>query len=262
MRKYLKIFKLQLVNQILSYSIFKGDAILLIVSDTFGLIFSVIFFKALYSNIDSIGTWNYESTLLLVGIANFADSLYRLLFEKNVRRISALVRKGTLDYALIKPIDVQFFLCVGRFKFQTLSSLLFSILVIFHAMKLLQLRINVFNVIVFIILLITGVSLRYIFSLYSSIISFYTTRVSAFYSLQMEIFKYAEYPFDVFRGLIERIFFTFIFPIVMIANAPAIVIIQNRNYWLILSVFISVVHFYLSRILLFASINKYQSAGG
>ncbi|GEM_PF-6858116 len=262
MKRYLKIFRLQLVNQIVSYSIFKGDTILLLISDTFGLIFSVIFFKALYNNIHAIGAWNYESTLLLVGIANFVDSFYRFLFEKNVRRISALVRKGTLDYALIKPIDIQFYLSTGRFNFQTLSSLLLSILIILHAVKLLRLAINVFNVIVFIVLLMVGISLRYVFSLYSSIISFYTTRVSAFHSLQAEIFKYAEYPLDVFRGLTERIFFTLMFPIILIANAPAIAIIQNRNYLVILSIFISAVHFYLSRALLFASLNKYQSAGG
>lgn len=258
---YLKLIRRYFLNQLSSFTIFLEDTILLMVSDLFGLAFSIVFFKAIFSHVETIGSWNYPSVLLLVGSANLVDSLYRFFFERGVQSIPRLVRKGTLDYALLKPIDPQFYLSFGKFNFEAISSILLSTYIVIISAKSLSIGFG-WNWFIYILLLIISVCLRYSFALYSSVLSFYITDVTAFYALQSEFFRYSQYPYDVFKKVLERVFFTFLIPIIVIANVPSLTLFKAKEFIILVGPIIALLHVILARVLFFKSINKYQSAGG
>ncbi len=258
--RYLKLVKRYFLNQLSSFAVFLEDTILLMISDLFGLVFSIVFFKAIFSYVEAIGSWNYPSVLLLVGSANLVDSLYRFFFERGVQSIPRLVRRGTLDYALLKPIDPQFYLSFGKFNFETISSIFVSFYIVAISAK--SLGLGGWNWFFYFLLLIISVCLRYSFALYSSVLSFYITDVTAFYALQSEFFRYSQYPYDVFKRVFEKVFFTFLIPIVVVANVPSLTLLKAKEFIIFVGPLVALLHVILARVLFLKSLNKYQSAGG
>jgi len=262
LRKYLRVIKRSLYYGLRALSIFKASFILSLLGDTFALLFSIVFFKAIYLRIENIGGWDYASVLFLLGTAQLIDGLYRFFFEKGIKKIPALIRKGTLDYALIKPLDPQFFLSFLDYNFQAISSVLIALYIIIYAAQKLSLKPNILAILLYLLSVINGVLILYAFAFYTVILSFKVTRVDALYALQREFFKYSNYPVSIFKNFLERLFFVFVIPVGIVANAPSLSVIFKKHALFFLAFLIALVHLLISRVLFIRSIKKYQSAGG
>ncbi len=65
-----------------------------IAGDLAWLLFSVVFFGSIYAHTGGIGGWSWSGVLALIGTAHVANGLYAALFESNVRRLSAGVKRA------------------------------------------------------------------------------------------------------------------------------------------------------------------------
>src|SRR4030065_381872 len=81
------------------------------------------FYLLIFQYTDRIGTtasgspdrWKYQFFLFL-STTLLINSLIRGLFLANAVEFSEQIRTGTLDFALLKPIDTQFLISLGRIE--------------------------------------------------------------------------------------------------------------------------------------------------
>lgn len=204
---------------------FRGNFITLIAGNLLRLGISILFFGVIFLHIPTIGGWDIHTTLLLVAVNQLIHSLYYAFFATNIREISEYVREGTLDFILVKPIDPQFFTTFRYVSFADMFSLLFPLLIIFYLVGTGNITFTLPILMLFLLLLLCGVAIRYAIGVVVMTLSFWVTEIHALYALYSEFFTLSGYPAVIFRGG-WQFFFTFIIPIIVVANFPVMVVTQ------------------------------------
>ncbi|NIA22701.1 MAG: hypothetical protein GWP03_00815 [Proteobacteria bacterium] len=225
-------------------------------------LFTIIFFKIIYSHVSSIGGWNFYQTLYLIGINQIIIYIYQGLFLRNFSNFSLLVRKGELDHLLLKPIDLQFISTLRNIDIRAFFLLPFPIILIFYSTSHLQLNLSFSSYFLLLFLIFLGLLLRYIIGFFIVIFAIWMGNVSSLSALQNEFLKYAGYPASIYKGA-SAIIFTYIIPIVLIANLPAGVILgklKNPAEMVIYTILFTLIVFFLVRIFFYKAIKYYSSA--
>jgi len=204
---------------------FRGNFVIQIAGNLLRLGITILFFGVIFLHAPTIGGWDIHTTLLLVAVNELINNLYRTFFSINITRISEYVREGTLDFILVKPIDPQFFTTLRYVSFSALFSLVFPLLIIFYLVAAGNITFSLPIFALFLLLLLCGVAIRYAFGLAVMTLSFWVTEVEALHGLYSEFFSLSGYPAVIFRGG-WQFFFTFIIPIIVVANFPVMVVTQ------------------------------------
>lgn len=241
--------------------IFKSDFFLKIISHLLWFLFSIIFFRIIYLHTPQIGGWNLYQTLCLLSVNQIVISLYESFFARNIRNFQNYIEDGSFDHFIIKPVDLQFFVSTRFINFNSIFSLPLSVFLLIYSLKNLNLDLNFIDVSIFIFLLLIGISIRYIFGFLIMTLSFYFVRIHSLYALHNEFLRYSGYPSSIYPKF-AQFFFTFIIPIIVIANFPAMRLMKFclSPKIIFYSLFFVLFLFILSRKFFYYSIKKYVSA--
>jgi len=204
---------------------FRGNCLIKMAGNLLRLAITMVFFQVLFLHTPTIGGWDIHSTLLLVAVNQMVNGLYNAFFSTNITRIPDYVREGTLDFVLVKPIDPQFLTTLRYVNFSALFSLVFPLLIIFYLVAAGSIAVSLSAFALSLLLLSCGVAIRYALGLAVMTLSFWATETYALHSLYTDFFSLSGYPAVIFRGG-WQIFFTFIVPVIVVANFPVMALMQ------------------------------------
>ncbi len=258
--KYVRLVRLLLKQNFLRELNFRGNFFLAVGTNALWFLIAIIFFGAIYLQSPSIGGWSMDETLMLLSVSEIVHLLYKGLLGKGVSRIPDLVRTGRLDHLLLKPVDSQFLVSFYRVDYYSLISLIFPLALFFRSLERLTISLTVGQIFAALALIFGSVFILYSVSLFIVSLSFWLTQVYALHALFQEVFSLSNYPESIYSGLL-RIAFTFVFPIVIIANYPASFILHKHIGVLWLPVLFAVcVWGLLARRLWFYGLRHYSGA--
>ncbi|MCI2424972.1 ABC-2 family transporter protein [Candidatus Acetothermia bacterium] len=223
--RYLKLWVFFLKNCLLREMEFRGNFVIEIGGNLLRLGITILFFQVIFLHTPTIGGWDIHITLLLVAVNQLINNLYNAFFRANIYQISEYVREGTLDFILVKPIDPQFFTTLRYVSFSALFSLVFPLLIIFYLATAGKITFSLPIFSLFLLLLLCGVAIRYAIGVAVMTLSFWVTEAYALHGLYSEFFSLSGYPAVIFRGG-WQFFFTFIIPIIVVANFPVMAVTQ------------------------------------
>lgn len=204
---------------------FRGNCLIKVAGNLLRLAITMVFFQVLFLHTPTIGGWDIHSTLLLVAVNQMVNGLYNAFFSTNITRIPDYVREGTLDFVLVKPIDPQFLTTLRYVNFSALFSLVFPLLIIFYLVAAGSIAVSLSAFALSLLLLSCGVAIRYALGLAVMTLSFWATETYALHSLYTDFFSLSGYPAVIFHGG-WQIFFTFIVPVIVVANFPVMALMQ------------------------------------
>jgi ABC-2 type transport system permease protein len=171
---------------------------------------------------------------VVVGLFQVFSGLIEALLRPNIQAIIEHIRKGTLDFILLKPVDSQFFVSTRQFVFWKLLDMLIGFAVIIYALLRLQIVPSPGSVALFGLMLILGAIMLY--SVWIALITsaFWFVRVDNISELVYSFFEAGRFPVGVFRGVV-RFALTFVVPIAFMTTFPAAVLLDKldwRYLWL------------------------------
>lgn len=238
---------------------FRANFIFRILGNLLSFSISIIFFRIIYLNAPSIGGWNLYQTLILVSTCQIINSLHSALFG-GISRLNDYVESGGLDLVLLKPLDPQFLISLRYIDFQSLLSLVFPIALILYIASLGKISFNPLHLTLFLLLLISGLLLRYALGFLVMASCLWVVRADALYALYNYIASLAQYPISIYQGGV-RVFFTLVIPIIVIANFPALSLIGEVSFkFVLLALLVTFFFFYLSRFVFTLGLRFYTSA--
>jgi ABC-2 type transport system permease protein len=231
--KYLKLTFVLLKQSLMRELAFRGNFLLAISTNLLWFLISIVFFRAIYLHVASINNWTVEETMLLVAVSESVHLLYKGFSGKSISSIPNLIRSGSLDHLLLKPVDSQFLVSLRRVDYYSLISLIFPFTLLIYSMRMLDVSVYIPHILTFALFLLAGVFVLYCIGLSIVSLAFWLTQVYALYALFQEVFSLSMYPESIFQGA-TRLFFAFVVPILIIANYPTLAIIGKdiRNLWL------------------------------
>lgn len=236
-RIFFSNFKISLLNEMAH----RINFIMRFASDSTYFFVYFIFYTVIYSYVPNINGWGKFEILILMGTFHIIISLFLAFYFPNLLQIPNLVKSGSLDGILIKPIDSQFLLSTQITDFGSLVNVFLGIAIIIFSIFQLGIQITIPIMIFFIYYIFIGVYILYnvLFILLSTI--FWVQDSSWSISFFMTFNSFADKPLNIYKGSIYR-FLTFIFPIGLVANVPAGIVLRKEiNYmgiWIIIAAFI------------------------
>ncbi len=240
---------------------FKSNFLLWIVVEALWFALQLSYFAVIYSHTDSIAGWTKWEVVLLIGTAQFIQQLFTALFLTNVTDLSELIRTGKLDFLLLLPVNTRFLISLRKVDLGGFINAGMALVVVGYSCHQLRIEPTWSQLLGFLTLSAAGVCIHYALVLILAVSAFWTVRSQGVVWCYYNLFNIARMPQSAFQGSF-KIIFTFALPMLLIANVPAKLLLQNLGSALpmALLLFITGVWCVLSEILWRFSLRHYTSA--
>jgi ABC-2 type transport system permease protein len=172
------------------------------------------------------------------------------------------IRKGTLDFVLIKPADAQFLVSTARFLPWRCVNMVTALGVFAWGFRLLGRGPTALDVALSAVTIGAAVAILYSLWIITVASAFYFVRIDNLSQLFSAVFDAARWPADVFRGAL-RVVFTFVLPLAVMTTTPAEALLGHlRPATFVGALAGAVLALIASRLVWTRSIARYTSAGG
>lgn len=262
LRRYFSIYAALWRNSVTREMQFKTNFLLWIVVELLWFALQLAFMGVLYSQTESIGGWTRWQVIMLAGVSNFIQQMFTALFLTNVNDLSEHVRTGKLDFMLLLPVNARFLISLRKVDLGSFINSACALAVMFYAGRKLDLHPGPFEVIGFLLLAAAGISIHYSIMFLLATIAFSTVRAQGILTGYYNLFNVARLPDGAFKKGAFKIVFTFVLPMLLVANVPARALLGSllTPAPVALMIFMSAVCFLVSEWFWRWSLKRYTSA--
>ena len=181
---------------------------------------SLVPLLVVYGTRDAVAGWSFDEALVVMGWFTLVKGVLEGGVNPSLTQVVEHIRKGTLDFVLLKPADAQFLVSTARFEPWRIVDVVGGLVIFavaFHRMG----RVPSLGALgASVVLLACATVLLY--SLWIVVVSaaFFVVKVDNLSFLFISIYDAARWPSSVFRGAL-RIVFTFVVPLALLTTFPA-----------------------------------------
>ena len=211
---------------------------------------------------ETVVGWTFEEALLVVGWFTLLQAVLEGAINPSLTGVVEHIRKGTLDFILLKPADAQFLLSTAKFQPWRATNALAALAIFVFAFRRMGEAPTLSGLALALALLVVAVVLLYSMWILTVSAAFFVVRIDNLTYLFGAIFDAARWPASVFRGVIAFVF-TFVIPLALMTTYPALALLDRLEpATLGLALVIAAVFATTSRLVWLRALGRYTSAGG
>ncbi len=173
-----------------------------------------------FSYTQELGGWSRPELLMVMGIYILMGGAIAAFIQPNMNRLLSEIERGTLDFALMKPVDSQVMVSLREFSLWSLTDVIVGLVVVGVAITQLQRQVGLWQALSFVAALIIGGSLVYCFWLIVTSIAFWVIRLNDFVMVFQAIYAAGRWPVGIYPDWL-RIGLTFLVPVAFAVTVPA-----------------------------------------
>ncbi len=151
-----------------------------------------------FAHTATLGGWERDEVLALVGIYFLVGGVMRLLIQPSIERLIEAVREGTLDFTLTKPEDAQLLVSVQRVEIWSLTDVLLGLGVLAVALVRMGTGMRVWQSAAFAAALLAGVVIVYSFWLLLATFSFWFVKVENILVIFQSMYEAGRWPVSLY----------------------------------------------------------------
>jgi ABC-2 type transport system permease protein len=209
-----------------------------------------------------VAGWSFPESLMVMGWFTFLQGVLEGAINPSLTTVVEHVRKGTLDFVLMKPADAQFLVSTARFAVWRSVNMVTALVIFAWGFWLLGRPPALASVALALVSLLSAVAVLYSLWIVTASAAFYVVRIDNLSYLFNAVFDAARWPASIFRGT-TRFIFTFVVPLALMTTYPAEALLGTlRTSTLVASLGGAAISLVLSRAVWTASVARYTSAGG
>ena len=173
-----------------------------------------------YTHTDSLGGWSRPELLTVMGVHILIGGFIRSLVLPNMIRLMEGIEQGTLDYALVRPVDSQLLVSIREFSLWSLVDVLTGLGVIVWSFTQLGPVVGVVHAIGFVLVVACGMAIIYCVWLSITTITFKVVRFDPMIKMLDGIYQAGRWPVTIYPGWL-RVGLTVIVPLAFAVTVPA-----------------------------------------
>lgn len=260
--RYARLLVMQLRASLLLALQYRAEFLLDGFVEVFWMVPAIVPLAVVFRARPHLGDWSFGEALMVVGWFTFLQGVLEGVINPSLVTVVDHIRKGTLDFVLLKPADAQFLVSTARFQpwqcvnvFTAVGIFVWGFMVLGRAPALADVGVA------------TVAMLAAVVALYSVWIltvsaAFYVVRIDNLSQLFNAVFDAARWPVSVFPRVV-RLVFTFVLPLALMTTYPARALLGTLPpLTLAGSLGGAALAFAVARVVWKASIARYTSAGG
>jgi ABC-2 type transport system permease protein len=224
---YLRVFLIFARNSLVRDMTFRANFIIDTISSMAWMAMNLAFYVLIFQYTPMLGAgsgWGKYEFFLFLSTTLVINSVVQTLFMANADEFSELIRTGSLDFALLKPIDTQFLVSLQRIDWSSLGNLGFGLVLIGYACFQLGDFPGPLAIGLYLVYAGCGVAILYSLMIALAASSVWLGRNQTLYDFWFYITSFSRYPREIYRGKYGdplRWFFTFLIPVLVVVNVPA-----------------------------------------
>ncbi|HVZ86936.1 MAG TPA: ABC-2 family transporter protein [Polyangia bacterium] len=176
----------------------------------------------------SVAGWTFPESLIVVGWFTLLHAVLEGAVSPSLTAVVEHVRRGTLDFVLLKPADAQFLVSTAKIEPWHVVDVAGALAIFVYAFARLGRAPTLPALGAGVAFLALAVVILY--SIWILVISaaFWVVKVDNLSYLFGSLFDAARWPISVFRGAL-RVVFTFVFPIALLTTYPALALLGRLD---------------------------------
>ncbi len=232
------LFKyLRLIGSLARYTLarelaFRGNFLVKVSVEVIWLGILLAFYETIFGRTQFLAGWSKDQIFFFVGCFFALNGLIEMLFLENCNEFAELVRTGDLDFLLLRPIDEQFLITCRRVDWATAPNVLMGFALMGLALARMHWTFDLVRVLTFFATFACGTAIAYSFMVILTAFSVWLVRNQSLMEMWWLFSSLARYPKEIFRGTGAEplgFLFTFILPILLVANVPSNAMVRTLN---------------------------------
>ncbi len=173
---------------------------------------------------EMVAEWTFAESLVVVGLFTLLKGILEGAISPSLTAMVDRVRKGTLDFVLLKPADAQFLVSTTSFEPWRVMDVVGALAIFVYAFSQLHRWPSLPSVALALVFLLVAVLLLYAIWILVVSASFFVVKVDNLSYLFGSLFDVARWPSSVFRGALH-IIFTYVFPVAIMTTYPSLALL-------------------------------------
>lgn len=242
MTNYLRVLLTFARNSLVRDMTFRVNFVIDAISSMTWVFANLGFYALIFHYSPAIGAgWGQYRFFLFLSTALLINSLVQALFMTNADELSEMVRTGTLDFALLKPIDTQFLVSLARIEWSALGNFAVGLGLMGYSMYQLDYVPGLVQIVLYPVYVACGVAIYYSLMIALAATSVWLGRNQTLFDFWFYITNFSRYPMEIYEGRWGtplRAVFTFCIPVLVVVNVPARILArpidpQSLDDWLL-----------------------------
>jgi ABC-2 type transport system permease protein len=221
MPRYLEIYWLMIRNSLIREMNFKANFLLWIVVEFLWFVGQIIFLEVIYAQVNNVAGWSKWECVLLVGTHQITSQIFQAFFYVNLAELPELIRTGRLDLMLLLPVDAQFAVSTRRFGMDNIVNALVGVAIVIFSLGKLHVVPSTEQIALYLVAIGFGVAIHYAVLFGLATAAFWIVRAQGLIYGYFNVFNIARMPDSIFPLGFFRVVFTYVIPVVVVANVPA-----------------------------------------
>jgi ABC-2 type transport system permease protein len=261
-RRYLSLLALQLKAAALLSLQYRVDFFVQLAMSLFWSATALVPLLVLFSQRKSVAGWSAEEALVVTGFFMALKGILLGAIQPALGNVVEHIRKGTLDFLLLKPVDAQFLLSTSKLDLTHMADLLAGCALAVYAARASGARLSLAACALSLLLLLCALAILYALWIMVVSLSFRVVKIDNLSYLIVSTFDAARFPASVFRGVLAFLF-TFVIPLALMTTYPALALLDKIElHQVLIALTVACAFLVASRAVWLRSIRFYTGAGG
>jgi ABC-2 type transport system permease protein len=171
-----------------------------------------------------VGGWSFPEMLLVLGWFVALKGFLEGAVSPSLLNVIEHVRKGTLDFVLLKPADAQLLVSIAKIEPWKVVDLAGAVAIFVYSFHQLGRGPSPGHVVAALAMLLAALLVLYSIAILVVSIAFIAVRVDNLLYLFQSVFDVARWPSTVFRGALSVVF-TYVLPLALMTTYPALALL-------------------------------------
>ncbi|MGA9521538.1 MAG: ABC-2 family transporter protein [Myxococcaceae bacterium] len=258
--RYLRLLWIQLRASLLMSVQYRYDFLIDGAISVFWTLTALAPLIVVYDQRQEIAGWSFGEALLVIGWFTLLQAVLEGAINPSLVSVVEHIRKGTLDFVLLKPADAQFLVSTAKFLPWRVTNVIAAGAIFVYAFQRIGTAPTALQLGAALLLFITSVAILYSLWILTVSAAFYVVKIDNLTYLFQSIFDAARWPSSIFpTGL--RLLFTFVIPLALMTTFPASAMLGRLEVMdIALPIAGAIVFSAFSRMVWLRSIGRYTSA--
>lgn len=232
---YFRVFVTFLRNSLVRDMTFRANFLIDTISSIAWVLMNLGFYILIFRYTPMLGAgtgWGRYEFFLFLATTLLINSVVRGIFLDNAVEFSEQIRTGSLDFALVQPIDTQFLISLGRIEWAAIGPFLCGLGLMVYAFSKLAYVPGPIQAGLYVFYLFCGAAIYYSLMIVMAATSVWLGRNQTLLDFWFYITNFARYPMEVYQGRFGtplRLAFTFVVPVLVAVNVPARLLVRPLN---------------------------------
>ncbi|MEQ1933871.1 MAG: ABC-2 family transporter protein [Fimbriimonadaceae bacterium] len=227
MTRYFRIYRVFFASSFARELEFRANFFAKIAQQMVWVFFFILMLLVIYNRTPQVAGWNRNEAFVLAATLFLLEALWRGAFMA-LLEFPQMIRQGSLDFVLTKPVDAQFWVSLRRFNFDQIGTLVGGVAMRTYARSASGLTPGLVQWLCFTVLFGCALTIFYAFNLAMITCAIWFIRVDNLWVLGETVLMVARQPIQIF-GLRWGKVFTFVIPLAFLATVPAEQLVKGAD---------------------------------